>query len=144
MKTCNRCKVEKAPTEFHSRKCRGKPGFLDYQCIPCTRIRSRETYARRRAAGYRPKAAYKHGSTIKSKYGITADEYTAMLALQGGACALCGTVPPATARKMCVDHCHETGQVRALLCNPCNGGLGCFRDSEHVLRLAAKYIAHFR
>jgi hypothetical protein len=144
MKTCNRCKVTKAASEFHPRRNRGKPGYLDSDCKPCASDRSREVYHARKAAGYKRSAVYKHGSTIKSKYGIDADDYAQMLAAQGGACALCDYVPSPGDKRLCVDHCHKTGAVRALLCHPCNGGLGCFKDSPQLARLAATYLEHFR
>jgi len=60
-----------------------------------------------------------------------------MLADQGGSCAICRTAPAVH-----VDHDHETGAVRALLCFNCNGGLGQFRDDPVVLRAAADYVEH--
>jgi hypothetical protein len=58
-----------------------------------------------------------------------------MLDKQNGMCAICQTAPAAH-----VDHDHETGAVRALLCFNCNGGLGQFRDDPAVLRAAADYV----
>jgi hypothetical protein len=63
---------------------------------------------------------------------VEADE---MLKDQGGSCAICRAAPAAH-----VDHDHETGAVRALLCFNCNGGLGQFRDDPAVLRAAADYV----
>ena len=62
-----------------------------------------------------------------------------MLAAQDGLCAICGTAPAAH-----VDHDHETGAVRQLLCFHCNGGLGQFRDDPVVLRAAADYVERHR
>jgi hypothetical protein len=72
---------------------------------------------------------------LKRRYGITADEADEMLAAQGGLCAICKVAPAVH-----VDHDHETGGVRALLCFNCNGGLGQFRDDPDVLRAAADYV----
>ncbi len=58
-----------------------------------------------------------------------------MLASQDGLCAICRCAPAEH-----VDHDHETGAVRALLCFGCNGGLGQFRDEPDVLRAAAEYV----
>lgn len=62
---------------------------------------------------------------LKHRYGITADDYNAMLDAQGGACAICQRFPedadlPKHWKKFAVDHCHDSGVVRGLLCNHCN------------------------
>ncbi len=77
---------------------------------------------------------------LRRRYGITAGDADAMLAAQDGLCAICRAAPAAH-----VDHDHETGAVRALLCFNCNGGLGQFKDDPAVLRAAADYVeAHRR
>jgi hypothetical protein len=73
---------------------------------------------------------------LKRRYGITAAEADAMLAEQGGLCAICKAAPAVH-----VDHDHATGQVRALLCFNCNGGLGQFKDNFEALHAAAYYVA---
>lgn len=62
-----------------------------------------------------------------------------MLVDQNGACAICGGVNK-DGRKLFVDHDHATGQVRGLLCNLCNRGIGNMRDSIKLLRAAADYL----
>lgn len=42
-----------------------------------------------------------------------------------------------------VDHCHKTGEIRGLLCNQCNTGLGRFRDDKAIMRRAIKYLDRF-
>lgn len=73
-----------------------------------------------------------------------------MLVAQGGVCALCGTTdagPPngkyVTDTVFHVDHDHETGQIRALLCKACNMGLGCFQDQPELLEQAAAYLRSY-
>jgi hypothetical protein len=68
---------------------------------------------------------------------MTLADYDAMLALQNGVCAICKSVSD---RNLAVDHCHETGTVRGLLCRSCNIGLGNFRDNPHSLRTAADHV----
>jgi len=60
---------------------------------------------------------------------------------QGGVCAICGK-PEATARtkRLCVDHCHETGKVRGLLCSHCNRAIGLLGDSCAILASAITYL----
>ena len=78
---------------------------------------------------------------ILSKYGISMDDYYLLLGLQGGGCAICGSVDPKFGRKyFCVDHDHATQQVRGLLCHSCNLGLGHFQDSSVLLKSAQAYL----
>lgn len=75
------------------------------------------------------------------KYKITAEGYDALLAKQGGVCAICGAGEPGTSHGFWhVDHCHSAGHVRGLLCSTCDTGLGSFRDQPAVLRRAAEYL----
>jgi hypothetical protein len=80
-----------------------------------------------------------HGNSrhyhLKRRYGIGADDFDRMVAAQGGVCAICGRPDPEH-----VDHDHETGEVRGILCFNCNGGLGQFRDDVDALRAAAAYL----
>lgn len=72
-----------------------------------------------------PKIESARISALRNRYGLSADDYTAMLASQGGVCFICKTPP--TIRRLSVDHSHKTHQVRALLCNACNTRLGVFQ-----------------
>lgn len=80
---------------------------------------------------------------LNRKYGMTPDQYGALLIDQGGCCRLCRR-PPGK-KWLHVDHDHskvkgQPGFLRGLLCDKCNIGLGSFRDNPTVLRLAAEYI----
>lgn len=80
-----------------------------------------------------------------AKYGLSREQYRTMYREQGGLCLICKK-PERTARNrlLCVDHDHETGHVKGLLCSHCNRGLGLFGDDPRVLRLAADYVARSR
>ena len=65
---------------------------------------------------------------LRTKYGITTEDYDALFANQAGACAVCQQPSP-EGRALHVDHDHESGKVRGLLCAQCNMGLGCFKDN---------------
>lgn len=79
---------------------------------------------------------------IKYKYGISMDRYNFLLSEQKGLCAICGN-PPEQYMPLHIDHNHETGAVRGLLCTYCNFGLGHFRDSAVNLQNAIKYLEKF-
>jgi len=74
-------------------------------------------------------------------YGITSEELAELFVQQHSACAICGKQLDITqTRKWCVDHCHETGRVRGILCFPCNVALGQFSDSPAMLMRAIQYL----
>lgn len=87
--------------------------------------------------------AYRFRSNIR-RYGITPEQYDALLSTQGGLCAICGDAPDANGKgayaRLHIDHDHATGLVRGLLCGRCNQGLGYFRDSPDSLASAIKYL----
>ena len=94
-------------------------------------------------ANYIKRRDVERNSRLKMKYGITQAQYDAMFLEQRGLCAVCRQ-HETTARwsSLCVDHCHETGKVRGLLCNRCNRAIGLMRDSGDLLQTAAAYINH--
>jgi hypothetical protein len=72
------------------------------------------------------------------EYGLTQTAFDAILADQGGTCSICAGQPDV--RGWHVDHDHSTGQVRGILCGPCNTGLGHFRDDIALLGRAIDYL----
>lgn len=83
------------------------------------------------------KAQYK--SQNLKKYGVSLDEFGKMLIAQNGVCKICRQ-KCSTGRDLAVDHDHESGRVRGLLCSSCNNGLGRFQDNALLLRAAADYL----
>jgi hypothetical protein len=73
------------------------------------------------------------------RYHITEAEFDAMLKDQGGRCAVCGT-DQYNNRGPQIDHDHETGKVRGILCNACNGGMGLFKDNTDIMEAAIAYL----
>ncbi len=70
-------------------------------------------------------------------YNITVQEYDQMEKKQGGLCAICGQMDR---RRLSIDHCHTTGEIRGLLCSNCNTGLGFFKDDRDTLAKAITYL----
>jgi hypothetical protein len=77
---------------------------------------------------------------LMKRYSLTVEQFDEMLKKQDGHCAICPTTKPGGKGAWHVDHDHETGQVRGILCFNCNGGLGQFRDSIDALLAAAAYL----
>lgn len=69
--------------------------------------------------------------------------YGRLAAQQGERCAICDEIRAEDKKRLAIDHCHETGYIRGLLCHRCNLGLGSFRDSVELLLSAAAYLFDF-
>ena len=121
---CARCKGEK-PEEDFPRNRNTRTGRHCY-CKSCHNKQTRE--ARERVGGTRK-------YHLKRKYGITLEEFDALLADQGFLCPICLKRPAVH-----VDHDHTTGKVRGILCELCNGGLGQFRENPETIRNAIDYL----
>lgn len=151
-RTCPVCADEYVPYRANQRSCSRRC----YRRLPDVRAkdnaRHNQPEARERALAARRRGGHLHGRYLTDQrnrryrkvYGITPDQYDAMLTGQGGRCAICGNPPDPNgvraASRLHVDHCHETGRVRGLLCSRCNQGLGYFRDDENLLLAAVRYL----
>lgn len=80
------------------------------------------------------------------RHDLDIQGYEKLLAEQGGGCGICGSASPRRSRseRLFIDHCHETGAVRGLLCNLCNTLLGYSGDHPMRLRAAADYLDRSR
>lgn len=74
------------------------------------------------------------------RYGLTIEQYKAMVEAQHGVCKICGRPPCDRWKRLHVDHNHVTGKVRGLLCHHCNTALGNFGDSIELLKAAVGYL----
>jgi hypothetical protein len=81
------------------------------------------------------RAAEGRARHLKRQYGFTEAERDELIASQGGVCCICLAAPAVH-----VDHCHETGRVRGVLCFSCNAALGQFKDRPEAIRRAAAYV----
>jgi hypothetical protein len=124
-KRCADCEKYKPISDFPRNK-NTKDGFHCY-CKECNNARTRESRERL------------HGGSrhyhLKHRYGIGADDFDTLVVQQGGVCAICGREAPEH-----VDHSHDSGAVRGILCFNCNGGLGQFKDSVESLVNAVAYL----
>lgn len=143
-KACNECAETKPLTEFYKHP-RMRDGHFN-RCKVCDRARARASMQKLREAGgytepkYGRSSQYHRRVRLKSKYGITPEEVDAMLDSQGGTCAICGTDDPGGRGFWNVDHDHDTGKVRGLLCTSCNRGIGLLGDNVDRLMSAAAYL----
>jgi Recombination endonuclease VII len=120
---CEKCKTDKARNEFSEKTLKNK----NLWCKNCFRESSRN-------------------SELKLKFGITEKIYEKILKKQKNKCAICRKPENIIHHhskkivKMAVDHCHKTKKVRGLLCGRCNFGIGYFKDSIKLLKMAINYL----
>jgi hypothetical protein len=159
VKRCSKCGEFKPLTEYYAAK--GCRDGLRGDCKTCFAVRAKARYELKRdeiiasvsqwqkdnaerVRAYRKQYNATRRSVLREqhlvrKFGITLDEFEAMLAAQGGGCAVCGRSAP-EGTSLHVDHDHDSGVVRGLLCFTCNGALGMFTENEHLLTRAADYV----
>lgn len=75
-------------------------------------------------------------NNLKSSYGMTVEQYDRMYSMQDGRCVCCAVF----CERLHVDHDHQTGKIRGLLCQPCNTALGLVQDDILVLRAMIEYL----
>lgn len=132
------------PRKVCSKRCRLVNLLESRRVVPGRRLTGIEKQARHAARNPGALTVYKRRARLKSK-GLTLESFSAMLAGQGGACALClrGHVPGDARLSLVVDHCHVTGAIRGLLCHWCNRGIGLLRDDPGLLIRAAEYLRKY-
>ena len=106
-----------------------------------TKKYSKEYYKRTRGTPEARRAFH-----MKQKYGISMEDYAKLLASQNYVCAICGgkqVEGKGLNGTLSVDHNHDTGEVRGLLCQTCNLGLGAFKDNITLLAIASEYLKKY-
>jgi hypothetical protein len=153
-RVCETCGESYQPYRATQRTCsvqctRRRPDKVAADAAYKARPDIRERRNAQRRANHGPEQQLQNlRGRIQRLYGITFEQYEAMVAAQGNRCAVCGTEPdpraPKQSSRLHVDHDHITGAVRKLLCNRCNMGVGYFLDDPIRLRAAAEYIESHR
>jgi hypothetical protein len=110
------------------------------RCESCTEIHKKKYEEERRARLKTEDPHFDRRRDLKRKYGMTPEEWDEIFLAQKESCKICGVGNPGGKGFWHVDHDHETGKVRGILCNGCNLGLGHFKDSVENLRKAQDYL----
>ena len=119
---CKICDGERKHKNYYENHEESKKRHREYSDTPQSRNRRTEYY-------------------LNKLYGITLADYDNMLEEQEGMCGICKTeTPGGSGSRFHVDHNHDTGEVRGLLCANCNLGLGKFKDSKDFLTKAIEYL----
>lgn len=139
-KNCNKCGHPKPLDDFHRNRA-NKDGRAN-RCKACHKLWYDATDQVGKSKQWHdanPKS--RRNAHLKYQFGISQADYESMLLAQNGVCAICEAPEPGGgAACFHVDHDHETGRIRKLLCNRCNLGIGYFRDNPNLLRTAATYL----
>lgn len=146
VRTCKEClAVHPYPSGFHKDPSR-KDGYRT-KCKECSNRQARAWRARNpeRVRVHWLTAITKNPdrgrpSALRRHYGITVEQYDSLLLNQDGRCAICGKTVEENGQRLHVDHDHETGRVRGLLCNACNPGIGFFKHNPDLLKKAMGYL----
>lgn len=131
-----RTKAAKAGEIYYvpSRPCKHGHKFRwvsSNNCVECDAVSQKKDPVKKRFA------------RIKKQYGMSPDDYEKLLSKQGMSCAVCSGLIGNTPSTH-IDHCHETGIVRGLLCQKCNQAIGLLQDSPEIMLKAAEYVKNAR
>jgi len=122
--------------EYHRKRRANDPTYADY-----TRQQCKNWYDKKFKSDPKYKTQ-RYKQRVLNKYGITVEQYDEMVEQQMGRCAICKLVEhiDEPGKRLHVDHCHETGAVRGLLCSKCNTGVMRSGVTPEILRRAAEYL----
>lgn len=141
-RTCNRCGITKPRSEFSMVRNGKYAPVLKSFCKACQATAARKWYSDNLQRALENRRRFQ----LDKLYGLTVAEYEERLQRQAGVCAICHRDEPIahgrTGKKfrLSVDHCHDTGRVRGLLCQKCNRAIGLLGDSIDLLRKAIEYL----
>lgn len=128
---CTKCKNARVLSDYQKDSSRWS-GYKS-QCRDCANPRQNSSYRN----WYQANKDHMWWKKKFHAHGITKDRYLDMMAAQNGCCAICKGQPRKFLR---VDHNHKTKEIRGLLCEGCNSGIGFFKDNPLVCKNAAEYL----
>jgi len=137
MKVCRLCGEERPLTEFYKDERRKDGHHSDCKACSVKRARAWQVANPKRCA------KTKRQGHVRATYGLSPAAYDAMLSDQGFVCAACSSPEPGGRGDWHVDHNHETGAVRALLCHSCNITLGLMGESVPRLHSLITYLERY-
>ena len=136
---CSICKQSLHPSMFRLGEIRCRDCETAYARVRRSREHVSVMNKASRLKRYKKEQARR--ANLKHKYNITLEEYEVMLARQNGVCALCGTTrTDKRGRSLFVDHDHETGRLRGILCQQCNSAVGTLGDTVESLSRVVSYL----
>lgn len=135
---CTVCGEEKHRTEFHVRRRTDEEIVYHSQCKSCMQEKQKKLKSDpEKKVQY--DAANREGY-LRRTYGITGEQYNQMMEKQNSSCAICNKHQKDSKKRLAVDHNHETGEIRGLLCDYCNHRvIGRHRNGD-LLRKMADYV----
>lgn len=116
-----------------------------YQCSHCGRSVPLEKISgiRRKLRVHERPTCYsclKRHSKFMERYGLSIEEYENRFIKQEGKCLICSRHQSLLLKRLRVDHNHETGEIRGLLCDQCNTAIGLFKEDTEIMKKAISYI----
>lgn len=163
--------IQEGRTTYEGRPCKNCGTTLknvsDWGCVECNKQRAKRMQSERRVDGRNKevrqryeqgeagKAARKRWNDsdaglratrkamLKHKFGMTLEQYDGLLTSQDHSCKICGTHIDDNSRHLAVDHNHETGEIRALLCDPCNKALGFLKEDINIMQNMIDYVKEY-
>lgn len=140
-KECSKCHLWRGPECWHYYL--GKPQQPCKDCKKAYLVSRRDHYRQLKVEWKKNNAVkvkdYKRRQHLLEKFGITPECYGQMFDDQMGRCAICCRTQES--KRLAVDHCHQTGVIRSLLCEKCNTGIGLFGDNVGNLARAIAYLS---
>ena len=149
------CRKKVDLTNYETKHCKvlsqTRTGYWNIKCKHCGKVHEQHAREIRKESWPRKCEKFKahnwsgldrEDAIVRRKYGISLDQYADLIEKQGGGCAICGRNKEPDGRRLSIDHDHETGLTRGVLCYACNKALGLFYDKKDLLLNAHTYLVN--